>query len=250
MTITDCKKLVQHLLFSSKEDRFSEEEILEKFEYLVKLSRESNNNGIDLYRILIVEDENKLNDFELNSTSKKISSCLSIGDEMPHVVWHKDELKTLTPMLFKFSVPPERILLDIDTILPELEDKLKNVLNHKIFSKSGDAVSIGKAIELYKESDENEVIAQLGNLKYSHVTLGKPFSFFAGKIIAKAFDERKMDFVYKDNVFEWLDTLKPIMNKEEFENASKWANDVYLNDVGLPQSPSTKKKVLIKQKRA
>lgn len=240
MKVNDCKKLVQNLLFSSKKERFTKKEILEKFYNLVEISRQENPKERDLYRILVLENENNIKPFELNSTSKKISSCLSIGDEMPLIIWKKDELKSLTPILFKFTVPSEKILLDIDSILPFLEKKLKNVLNHKVYNKKGEAVPIGKAISLYKEAEESEIIADLEDLPYSHVKLNKPFSFFSGKLIAKAFDERKINFAYKENVFEWLETLKPIMNEKDFKNATNWANEVYLNDVDLLQSLTNK----------
>ena len=71
MKVSDCKKLVQHLILSSKEKRFSEKEIKQLFPEIVSLSREKNKNGLSLFRSITVPENKDVYPFELECTSKK-----------------------------------------------------------------------------------------------------------------------------------------------------------------------------------
>lgn len=226
--INDYKKLVQNIVFSSKSSRFTNDEIIEKFPELVKVSRKSNLN-LTVYRILMLEQNQKVNDFGTESTSKSISSCLNIADQMPQLLWGRDNMISLHPTLFKFNIPSENIYLDYDAIMPIIEKRLEKQKDHSVYDKRGNPIKIGDAIRLYKESDEKEVIADLSNLDYIGIDFGVGFSTFSGKIISKAFENNDTDFVYQEYAESWIENIKPILTESELKKSQEWLSEIKQN---------------------
>jgi hypothetical protein len=85
MYIDDCKNLVQHMLFSDSGLRFSNKELIDKFPEFVELSRQKNPD-LTVYRVLMLEEDQHIDDFKTESTSKNISSCLGIANNMPKIL--------------------------------------------------------------------------------------------------------------------------------------------------------------------
>lgn len=225
MKIKDCKKLVQHMVFSFKEDRFSKDELLNCFPEFVNFSR-MNNKDLELYRVLMLQENQVVDDFKVECTSKSIASCLTIADDMPKLIWGKTSMIELSPTIFKFKIPQENILIDYDLILPMLKEKLKNVMNHSIYSKYNEAIKIERAIQLYEENDEKEVIADLDNIEYTSVSLPKNLSTFSGKIILNAYEKNKLKFAYSDNAIDWIEHIKPILSEKEIIKIGLWLSEV------------------------
>lgn len=225
MKIKDCKKLVQHMIFSSKEDRFSKDELLLYFPEFVDLSR-NNNDNLELYRVLMLQKDQVVEDFGVECTSKSIASCLTIADDMPKLIFGKTSMIELSPTIFKFKIPKENILIDYDLILPILKEKLKNVMNHSVYSKHNEAIKIEKAIQLYEENGEKEVIADLENIEYTSISLPKRLSTFSGKVILNAYEKNQLRFVYSEKAKDWIEHIKPILSEKEIIRIGLWLDEV------------------------
>ncbi|ENV5902575.1 hypothetical protein ACFKA9_004901 [Vibrio parahaemolyticus] len=219
MKFEHAKKLIQHITHSKKSDRFTSEDFFTLFPELVELSQKSY-TPTRLYRVLMLESDNDLNGFGVDSLSHNISSCLNIANSMPSIVFTKDSTISLDAHLFSFNVPKDRILIDFDTCLPLIEDKLKKCLNHKVYDKHGSPVSIKKAIEQYRNNDEREVIADISGLEFTRTKVSN--QLYSMNLIARDFENLKESTLYYNNLDTFQKNLFPIMSKIDQKKFHVW----------------------------
>lgn len=221
MKVSDAKQLVENIIYTKKENRFTEEQIKEKFPELIHLSKVKNKNGLHLYRVIKLLDENKIKEMNIESTSKDLLNCAEIAYAMPSNV----DFEKLKTIYLSFDVPKENILLDINLILPILENKLSKVLNHKIYDKNDEPITLRKAFELIKENDENEVIADLTNISYQKAVYnGSDYSFLLNM---KNIRDGLSKCMYPEDIKEQLKIISPILSKEDKKTLEYWKNKVF-----------------------
>lgn len=239
MTTNETKQLLQNLLFTSKYNKLTKDDIINKFPEFVQLTKEAHPDGLHLYRMLKLKenyDLNNLREFKCSeSTTDSIRSLIQISDSMSTVLLTNEGTIILEPHLFSFNVPKDNILLDIDLILPEIKNKLKNHLNNKISQdKFGNTIRISEAFEEIEYSNEREFMTDLRGLDYNHLNLGSHAGFSLScnlsqieRSLVKKFDRLS----YQEELPEQYNLLKNYLNKKDNDLITNYAkqNNIVLD---------------------
>lgn len=225
MNIDDCKNLVQHMLFSDSGFRFTNKELINKFPEFVEISRQKNPDTI-VYRILMLEADQHIEDFKTESTSKNISSCLGIANNMPKILWGKEKMTILRPHIFKFKLPQDRVLIDFDAILPLLKERLNSVLKHNVYGKNNNSYKIEDAIKLYESANEKEVISNLEDLNCEYIEISPSCSTSIGQLVISTFENNEVCSSLLNYSQEWIDEIKPLLSEKEIEKSNDWLQEV------------------------
>jgi len=234
MKIKHLKRLVQNLLHTSNENKFSLEELTDFFPELIDLSRKNNDTPQHLIRVLKLPEGECEKPFSLSSTSRSLYSCLEIGSNMPHIIFNKNkDLIQLNTHLFAFEVPINNIYIDFDAVLPLIKEKLSKVSNHLVYNKFQQPVPISKAISLYEKANEKEVIADLTNLNYSSVELKRPFTEVPAAIIFHGFEYKKTNCAYLDEARDYFNKSLPVMDLLYQRDMDKWITTTINNNKTL-----------------
>lgn len=222
-----AKSLLENLLYTDEDNKLSKELILREYKPFVELSRNKNSDYVHVYRVLnLIKDNENLKPFRNNEcTTKSIRACLQIATSMPSLLFGKDKMIELNSHFYSFKVPNDRILLDIDVILPYIKEVLKDNMENKILNKDGSRVQISKAIEMIKEEDEKEIIADLTGLTYQH-TATPHYSInnaTHGDLchISRGFDSLYDENDFKDNYERFF---KKILSKEDDQMIKNFLN--------------------------
>lgn len=226
MKVTDAKRVVQNMVFASKETMFSMDEALSIIPELVDASRQGNAKELSLYRILKLREGKSHNSFGVSSTSKLIHPCINIANSMPSLVFDNSESFSLTPKLFRFEVPNNKIIIDYSVALPLIKEKLKNVLNHKVYNKYGDPLSISEAITAYEREDEHEVVADLSGLDYRHASIIDKLDVVLN---TKSFEKNKKIGCYLEDFARTISTLSPILDDDQITEMEHWFKNALHN---------------------
>jgi hypothetical protein len=230
MKVKNLKRLVQNLLHTTSESKFTIEELQDFFPEFIEISRVNNPNNQHLLRVMQLVTETKPKPFKLECTTRSFVSCFSIADEMPRVVWGKDKMIDLNTWIYSFKVPTERIYIDFDAIMPIIKERLAKVMNHKVYDKSDRPISLSKAIELYEEASEKELIVDLSGLEYASVMLPSYMRAFAALIIFKGYEENKDGCMYLDDASEYIAKFQHVMDVGVKEKMNNWVRKVKWGD--------------------
>ncbi|CAH6994176.1 hypothetical protein VCHA53O466_140169 [Vibrio chagasii] len=185
MKVKDAKALIQHIAFSDKESRLSAEDIKTTFPELVTMSKEANPETMTVYRVLGIPDsEPDIRPFFVESVSKDICGALQVADKMPQLLWGRDSMISVEHHYHRLEVTNDRIIIDFNVVMPILEERLKNVLNHSVKSKDGTKIKISSVIDTFWGDNEFEAIINLEGLEFDSVIISKPSSHLC---IAKSF---------------------------------------------------------------
>lgn len=220
MKVAKAKELVQQLIYAEK---WSKQDIIDSFSEIANASQQHHKKTISLYRVIKLEDARNIKPEGISSTSTHFHSVVDIADQMPSIIMGKSKTISLNSIYMRFEVSPDRILLDIKNIaLPLIKEKLKNVMNHRVEDKWGEEITIEKAICLYEDSDENEIIADLSSLPYEKVICP---NHCGGRIsqnnIANITQNKMSHLSNNENPYHSLTYFKNVLSKKDYLKALK-----------------------------
>lgn len=218
MKIQDAKDLLQNLLFTNKSNKLNRKEIMDKYPLLVLKSREANENGIHVYRVLKLMEGSEIKKFaDSESTTTSIRSAMQISDAMPSMLNTDEGMKTLESHIFSFKVQSKDVLLDMSVVLPILKDKLKNHMEKNIENNAfGDKLKIKEAFEEIEYANEKEILVDLRKLDKKHINLKREagFSFLCNLSQIEKGRER---ITYEEDLSKQYNLIKSILSDEDNE---------------------------------
>lgn len=208
----------------------------------IEKSQNANKGFTFLYRVIALPGSAELKEFRENDcTSKSIESCARIADDMPGMVSFGGKMEFVKKELFRFKVPSERIILDFDAIMSELELAAELYPDVCTYDKDDCEISAKRALELYKKNEEKEVIADLRGMKY----ISQDISQNTYKISSLLRDYRDGEKTERGSCFRMtnqnpVSILESMMTKKDFADFSSWYES--LEKAPVSDRPKRKKR--------
>ena len=216
MKIQDAKNLLQNLLFTNKSNKLERKEIMDKYPLLVLKSREANEDGIHVYRVLKLMEDSEVKAFcDSESTTTSIRSAMQISDAMPSMLNTDNGMKTLETHIFSFKADSKDILLDMDVVLPILKEKLKNHLEKTIENNSlGERIKIKEAFEEIEYANEKEVLVDLRKLDKKHINLKREGGFSFSCNLSQI-EKGNSRITYDEDLPKQYNLIKSILSEKD-----------------------------------